>query len=128
MHGIKEPNIVHANTIETVIQDIKENLKFDIIMTNPPFEEEESDNTKRKLPASYQTRDTALGFLLQSMRQICRMSMVITAYNIYRYLSHYLAKISFFSYYQMKNAATIMIVIFQRLVIVKSLTISNYGK
>jgi tRNA1(Val) A37 N6-methylase TrmN6 len=61
---------VHANTIETVIQDIKENLKFDIIMTNPPFEEEESDNTKRKLPASYQTRDTALGFLLQSMRQI----------------------------------------------------------
>jgi N-6 DNA Methylase len=61
MHGIKEPNIVQS--IETVIQDIKENLKFDIIMTNPPFEGEESDNIKRKLPASYQTRDTALANL-----------------------------------------------------------------
>jgi type I restriction enzyme M protein len=70
MHGIKEPNIVRANTIETVIQDIKENLKFDIIMTNPPFEGEESDNTKRKLPASYQTRDTALGFLLSKTERI----------------------------------------------------------
>jgi type I restriction enzyme M protein len=37
LHGVKEPNIVRANTLETPIADIQENLKVDIVMTNPPF-------------------------------------------------------------------------------------------
>lgn len=70
LHGIEEPNIVRANTLEIPIHDIRENSKVDIIMTNPPFGGEEADNIKRKFPAEFQTKDTALGFLLHCMARL----------------------------------------------------------
>ena len=70
LHGLEEPNIVRTNTLETPIGDIQENMKVDIIMTNPPFGGEESDNIKRKLPSGYQTKDTALGFLLHCIKRL----------------------------------------------------------
>ena len=64
LHGIPEPNIERVNTLETPPRDIPESTKVNIIMTNPPFGGEEQDSIKRKFPAGYQTKDTALGFLL----------------------------------------------------------------
>ncbi len=70
LHGIEEPNIVRTNTLEVPIRDIQENSKTDIIMTNPPFGGEEAESIKRKFPAEFQTRDTALGFLLHCVTRL----------------------------------------------------------
>jgi len=70
LHGMEEPNIARVNTLETKLSDIQEDLQHDIIMTNPPFGGEEQDSIKKKLPAGFQTRDTALGFLLHCMKRL----------------------------------------------------------
>ncbi len=70
LHGIEEPNIIRANTLETKLSDIQENLQHTIILTNPPFGGEEQDSIKKKFPAGFQTKDTALGFLLHCMARL----------------------------------------------------------
>ena len=70
LHGIEEPNIARVNTLETKLSDIQENLQHDIILTNPPFGGEEQDSIKKKLPARFQSKDTALGFLLHCMARL----------------------------------------------------------
>jgi type I restriction enzyme M protein len=70
LHGIEEPNIARVNTLETKLSDIKENLQHNIILTNPPFGGEEQDSIKNRLPAGYQTKDTAVGFLLHCMKRL----------------------------------------------------------
>ena len=70
LHGIEEPNVARVNTLETKLSDIQENLQHDIIVTNPPFGGEENDSIKKKLPAGFQTKDTALGFLLHCMARL----------------------------------------------------------
>jgi len=70
LHGLEEPNIARVNTLETKLSDIQENLQHDIILTNPPFGGEEQDSIKKKLPAGFQTKDTALGFLLHCMARL----------------------------------------------------------
>jgi len=70
LHGIETPNIVRVNTLETKLSDIQDDLQSEIIMTNPPFGGEEQDSIKKKLPAGFQTKDTALGFLLHCMTRL----------------------------------------------------------
>lgn len=70
LHGILEPNIVRANTLETPINDIRENQQVDIILTNPPFGGEEQESIKKKFPAEFQTKDTAIGFLLHCITRL----------------------------------------------------------
>jgi len=70
LHGIEEPNIMRVNTLETKLSDIQEDFQHDIIMTNPPFGGEEQDSIKKKLPGGFQTKDTALGFLLHCMARL----------------------------------------------------------
>lgn len=70
LHGQTEPKIVRVNTLETKLSDIQENLQHDIIMTNPPFGGEEQDSIKRKLPGGFQTKDTALGFILHCITRL----------------------------------------------------------
>ena len=70
LHGIERPNIARVNTLETKLSDIQDNLQHDIIVTNPPFGGEENDSIKKKLPAGFQTKDTALGFLLHCMARL----------------------------------------------------------
>jgi type I restriction enzyme M protein len=70
LHGIEEPRILRTNTLETKISDINSKIQSDIIMTNPPFGGEESDSIKKRFPAGYQTKDTALGFILHCMARL----------------------------------------------------------
>ena len=70
LHGIEEPNIVRMNTLDTKLSDIQENLQHEIILTNPPFGGEEQDTIKKKLPAKYQTKDTALAFMLHCIARL----------------------------------------------------------
>ena len=70
LHGIEQPNIIRVNTLETKLSDIQENLQHDIVITNPPFGGEENDSIKKKLPAEFQTKDTALGFLLHCITRL----------------------------------------------------------
>ena len=70
LHGIEEPTIIRANTLETKLSDIQENLQHDIILTNPPFGGEEQDNIKKKLPSGFQTKDTATSFLLHCIARM----------------------------------------------------------
>ena len=70
LHGIEALNIARVNTLETKLSDIQENLQHDIILTNPPFGGEEQDSIKKRLPAGFQTKDTALGFLLHCISRL----------------------------------------------------------
>jgi len=70
LHGIGEPNIARVNTLETKLSDIQEDLQHEIIMTNPPFGGEEAESIKRKFPAKFQTKDTALGFILHCVTRL----------------------------------------------------------
>ena len=70
LHGIEQPAIARVNTLETKLSDIQENLQHDVIVTNPPFGGEENDSIKKKLPAGFQTKDTALGFLLHCITRL----------------------------------------------------------
>ncbi len=70
LHGIEEPNIARVNTLETKLSDIQENLQHDIILTNPPFGGEEQESIKKKFPTGFQTKDTALGFMLHCISRL----------------------------------------------------------
>jgi len=70
LHGIEQPNIARVNTLETKLSDIQENSQHTIILTNPPFGGEEQDSIKKKLPAGFQTKDTALGFILHCLQRL----------------------------------------------------------
>jgi len=70
LHGIEQPNIIRANTLETKLSDIQENLQHDIILTNPPFGGIEQESIKKKFPAEFQTKDTALGFILHCISRL----------------------------------------------------------
>ncbi len=70
LHGIEEPNIARVNTLETKLSDIQEDLQHEIIMTNPPFGGEEAESIKRKFHAEFQTKDTALGFILHCVTRL----------------------------------------------------------
>jgi len=70
LHGIEEPDIARANTLDTKLSDIQENLQHDIILTNPPFGGEENENIKKKLPVGFQTKDTALAFILHCIKRL----------------------------------------------------------
>lgn len=61
LHGIKAPNIIHANTLSENILDIQERDRYDVVLANPPFGGKERKEVQQNFPV--RTSETAFLFL-----------------------------------------------------------------
>jgi type I restriction enzyme M protein len=70
--NVSSPNILHKNTLATTkIRDIvTDEQKYDVIMTNPTFDEKEDKETADNLPRHLKTSDAALHFLYFAMKSL----------------------------------------------------------
>jgi type I restriction enzyme M protein len=70
--NIGSPRVLHKNTLATTkIRDIvTDEQKFDVIMTNPTFDEKEDKETADNLPRNLKTSDAALHFLYYAMKSL----------------------------------------------------------
>ena len=78
LHGIKAPNIVHANTLAENIADIQDKDRFDVILANPPFGGKERKEVQQNFPIK--TGETAFLFMqhfIKSLRAGGRAAVVI---------------------------------------------------
>jgi type I restriction enzyme M protein len=74
LHGIETPDIDAGNALRFPLREIGDNVRVDIIMTNPPFGGEEELGIQGNFPDDMQTAETALLFLQLIMRRLRRPS------------------------------------------------------
>ena len=73
LHGLENPQIDFGNSLTFKrFNEIGDNDRYDVILTNPPFGGEEEVSVKNYFPADMQTAETALLFLQIIMRRLKR--------------------------------------------------------
>ncbi|HHE37769.1 MAG TPA: SAM-dependent DNA methyltransferase [Candidatus Cloacimonetes bacterium] len=72
LHGLKFPQIDPLNSLRFRLQEIGDNERVDIIITNPPFGGEEEKGILNNFPKDKRTSETALLFLQLIMRKLRR--------------------------------------------------------
>ena len=73
LHGLENPQIEFGNSLTVKrCNEIGDNDRYDVILTNPPFGAEEEVSVKSYFPADMQTSETALLFLQIIMRRLKR--------------------------------------------------------
>jgi len=72
LHGIEYPNLIRANTLSTLLHEITDRQRYDVILTNPPFGGEEETGIQASFPEGARTSETALLFLQFIMRSLKR--------------------------------------------------------
>ena len=73
LHGLENPQIDFGNSLTVKrYNEIGDNDRYDIILTNPPFGGEEEISVKSYFPTNMQTAETALLFLQIIMRRLKR--------------------------------------------------------
>jgi type I restriction enzyme M protein len=73
LHGLENPQIHFGNSLTVKrCNEIGDNDRYDVILTNPPFGGEEEVSVKSYFPANMQTAETALLFLQIIMRRLKR--------------------------------------------------------
>ena len=70
LNGIDTPNVLNMNSLMRPTKDIPLEGEYEIIMTNPSYNEPESNDIAENLPYELKTRDTALHFLFLVMEQL----------------------------------------------------------
>lgn len=59
LHDIDDPNILHANSLETDYKELRKMEKFDVILMNPPYGGSEKDSVKINFPPELRSSETA---------------------------------------------------------------------
>jgi len=72
LHGIDSPNYIRTNSLAMNLNDITDEQRVDVIITNPPFGGEEEASVQTGFPADKQTAETALLFVQLIMRLLKR--------------------------------------------------------
>ena len=73
LHGLENPQIDFGNSLTVKrFNEIGDNDRYDVILTNPPFGGEEEVSVKNYFPTNMQTAETALLFLQIIMRRLKR--------------------------------------------------------
>ena len=67
-HDIYEPNITSKDSLSRPLADYGSSDEVDIILANPPFGCEVSDNNEKNFPASLRTTESADLFLILIMK------------------------------------------------------------
>lgn len=70
LHDIDYPNILHDNSLETRVQDYKDDDKFDIILMNPPYGGNEKKSVQINFPADLRGSETADLFMTVIMYRL----------------------------------------------------------
>ena len=68
LHGIEAPNIVHTNTLAQNLNDITDQDRHDVVLTNPPFGGKERKEIQQNFPIK--TSETAYLFLQHFMKTL----------------------------------------------------------
>lgn len=68
LHGIEAPNILHVNSLNENVMDIREKDKHDIVLANPPFGGGERAEVQQNFPI--RSGETAYLFLQHFMRKL----------------------------------------------------------
>lgn len=72
LHGLELPDIDPLNSLRHKLQELGDKHRVDIILTNPPFGEEEERGIQGNFPDDKQTSETTLLFLQMIMRLLRR--------------------------------------------------------
>lgn len=72
LHGMEYPRIAYGNSLSIALNEIGDKDRVDIILTNPPFGDEEEPGIQNNFPDDKQTYETALLFLQLIMRKLKR--------------------------------------------------------
>ena len=70
LNGIDTPNVLNKNSLSRPTKAIPPEGEYEIIMTNPSYNEPESDDIPENLPRELSTKDTALHFLFLVMEEL----------------------------------------------------------
>ena len=70
LQDITIPNVLNTNSLSRATSDIPLGGEYDVIMSNPSYNEAESDSTPNNLPVELRSKDTALHFLFFIMEEL----------------------------------------------------------
>lgn len=68
LHGIKEPHLLHKNTLNENVMDYQESDRHDVILANPPFGGDEQKGVERNFPIP--SSETSYLFLQHFMKKL----------------------------------------------------------
>lgn len=85
LHGILTPSIVRRNTLEENIRNIPEGLRYDVVLTNPPFGGTESRQIQQNFPIQTQATELlALQHVMKKLRVHGRCGIVLPEGVLFR--------------------------------------------
>lgn len=70
LQGIDTPNVLNVNSLSRPTKEIPPEGEFEVIMTNPSYNEPEADDIQDNLPYEIQSKDSALHFLFLVMEEL----------------------------------------------------------
>lgn len=70
LHGVDNPMIYRANSLEKNVRDYEEEDKFDVIVMNPPYGGSEKDIVKNNFPMDLRSSETADLFIVLIMYRL----------------------------------------------------------
>ncbi len=62
LHDIDNPEILHANSLETDYKELRKQEKFDVVIMNPPYGGSEKESVKINFPTELRSSETAESF------------------------------------------------------------------
>jgi len=80
LNDITTPNVLNTNSLSRPTSDIPIEGEFDLIMSNPSYNEPELDNIQNNLPDEVRSKDTALHFLyfiMEELKNEGRAAMIV---------------------------------------------------
>ncbi len=80
LHGLESPNIRRDNALRNPLNEIGEQDRYEVIVTNPPFGGEEEAGIQLNFPVSTRASETALlfmQFIMRSLKPGGRCGMVV---------------------------------------------------
>lgn len=72
LHGLEHPHIELANGLGKPLEEIGEQDQVDIILTNPPFGEQEEEGILHNFPPNRRTKESSLLFMQVIMQKLRR--------------------------------------------------------
>ena len=70
LQGITIPNVLNLNSLSRQTKEIPPEGEYEVIMTNPSYNEPEADEIQETLPFEFKTQDSALHFLFLVMEEL----------------------------------------------------------
>ena len=80
LHGIDNPNIIHANSFDRNVKDYTDDEKFDIVIMNPPYGGSEKKTVQNNFPVDLRSSETAdlfMSVIMYRLKQGGRAGVIL---------------------------------------------------